>query len=160
MILRMLTKVMIGKKSDAHDSKESPRFASRQKKNYTSLLTWDLGIFFLFGAGEASGDGESGLWGGVGDNGSDKLSISCILFRSSCSGSQHRTTARSTSLGRPHCTSYSSPTEIDTSLSHLKYARLLTCKLSSHKYLTRKWVSSHTPERLAIMSMDSHRHRQ
>ena len=28
----MLTKVVIGKKSDAHDSKESPRFASRLKK--------------------------------------------------------------------------------------------------------------------------------
>ena len=30
----MLTKTVIGKKSDAHDSKESPRFASRLKKNY------------------------------------------------------------------------------------------------------------------------------
>ena len=28
----MLTKVVIGKKSDAHDSKESPCFASRLKK--------------------------------------------------------------------------------------------------------------------------------
>ena len=30
----MLTKTVIGKKSDAHDSKESPRFASRLKKLY------------------------------------------------------------------------------------------------------------------------------
>ena len=33
----MLTKTVIGKKSDAHDSKESPRFASRLKKKGPTL---------------------------------------------------------------------------------------------------------------------------
>ena len=41
----MLTKTVIGKKSDAHDSKESPRFASRLK-NYYTLGHWTIKKYF------------------------------------------------------------------------------------------------------------------
>ena len=47
----MLTKMEIGKKSDAHESKESPRFASRLKKQQYSYLMAAKFRHIAFGQG-------------------------------------------------------------------------------------------------------------